>query len=142
MLPVDGMGLVLTIVTIMLDVELTVVGVNPILMEDNCPLYKPTEAAPEVSTADTSLPIVAWNGDVVIAGDGFKTELICNCTEETKVSLVIEFTNTTYLLAELIEHEKVAEGMPPKAIKSQVYDPSMVYYCGKVMVMLDPAGTA
>lgn len=138
----DGIGFVLTIVTIILDVELTVVGVNPILIDANCPFSKPTDAAPEVSSADTSLPIVAINGEVVIAGDGFKTEPICSCTVEIKVSLVIEFMNTTYLVAELIEHEKVVEGMPPKAIKSQLYDPSRVYSCGKVIVMLELAGTA
>ena len=77
MLPVEGIGFAFTSVIIILDVELTVVGVKVILKLAKVPFYKVTTAEdPEASNAVISLPIYPINGEVVVAGDGFITDPI------------------------------------------------------------------
>ena len=68
----------LTKVTIILEVVLTIVGLKVIerLVKSASSNFTIDVELPASSYAETSVPIYAIKGDVVTAGDGFKTDAI------------------------------------------------------------------
>ena len=116
------------------------VGLNVILKLARSASCKVTEARELV--ADTSVPMVATKGDVVSAGMGFVTEPTCRITLEIKVSVVIVLVKVITLLTVFTSHPKLVEIAKFMSKLVHVSLPSSVYSAGKVIVILDEAGTA
>jgi hypothetical protein len=117
-----------------------VVGLNVILKLARSASCNVTAARELV--ADTSVPMVATKGDVVSAGTGFVTEPTCKITLEIKVSVVIVFVKVITLLTVFTSHPKLVEIAKFISKLVHVSLPSRVYSAGKVIVILDEAGTA